>query len=701
MPKSEFAEISYTLPVIIDGHVVDYKQITEEVTPLTDSTLTLLSFDIRRTVLKRLRDGYITPYTREYLGVNDELGLSESTVQLISFMLDYQERKANASYKVSSLETANSKYEIDKQTLKGKRLKLRINDWALEKPTYLREIKSAEVLRDDILDCFILEMLQDIEGFKLATEEIADIAPNKLGQINEFLMHVAYSLREKMGSERLTRLHYLKNKDEIPQTQTLGVLKQIVTEASQVHQTNTVNYNFSLITRNLLEAYIKNSEALFNKDRDIHQVRLVHDVLFAATITKDPQIVVEVTKLLEGFISQKDVYYRQRSIVIERYLKDTKPWIIYGEGSNFERLSKFLDSGDNEKFIEETEPTQNQVTAEALIMMGKLYEELGYDSKIIGAKDIRNWERRLNELGAPNLIRFYSGVLDDWLRFHDTLWLNASLFLSPQNYKPILDKEIEVTKRTLKLDDKYNLSSKNVVTAGEILLHAFMKDQDKSVLDIYKDSEKLKKQYGRIRDDYEYFVAPNGDRYIRLKDQELNQLGIDNLTFYPVKGSRNLYRATFRINEYYTNTPIDLTLFIGEDGKLYNQDGTSPNMPIFAFNSVCNLLYTKLEYITSGAAFAGQEIDGGPGGVVDSPEREVLARRSHWRKLDGNKFSLQSVIAQRHIKEVKDDYGIDTWEEILSRRSKGTLAPNQVLTYVKAVLKEGAEPNIIVYKPQP
>ena len=78
--------------------------------------------------------------------------------------------------------------------------------------------------------------------------------------------------------------------------------------------------------------------------------------------------------------------------------------------------------------------------------------------------------------------------------------------------------------------------------------------------------------------------------------------------------------------------------------------------------------------------------------VVDDVTREIQGSRI--AEIPARpQFTLRSAEARRHADFVLEKYGIDIYEENLRRWNEGTLEKDKILTFVKAVERENAEPN--------
>jgi hypothetical protein len=693
----------------------EIQQINESLQALTYQEIIKLSLEKRKLAMTG-QLAYQDAYVQEFLDVNALEGLSSDTITLSKMVLDFEERVFYIQYLEKGHERAKLLYEKDKKELKGKRYHTRVGEWQSENQEFTRSIESAKKVQDEAFDIFIEEFFPNLEQLKLSIEEIKDLSPNQLKRVNNFLSHVAQSIENNDNKERVKRLNYLENPDDEPNTVNLYLLQKIISEAvSDKHPEDGPKTHIQQISLGLIKLYSKNTNNLYSREQEIHLVRFVHDMLFAACLTRDPAVVIEVTKILESNICKKQEYVSQHAYIFNKYLKEILPFInqddAFRSALKYFELAKFFEKGEYgdevKQELEDLEvksrPSIYQVIGESFILMQGLYLDLGYAGNVlIKSKNIREFERKIKSSSHPILFKAFMSSMRNFMHTHDNLWANASLFLTPRKYESVFE---ETTANTMELlgevDENIKMSHEASVIQGEILISLFMDKTEKSVVEIIEKNKELKRQHERIRDEYQYFIALNGDMYTNQKDTELNELGIDKLTFYPLRGSRNIYKTTMKLNLPYANRSETLTLFIGKDGRIYNNIGELLNLPVFILNNLQILLFNRLEYITSGAAFAGQE-----GNLLkpimepESPTREILARRSHWRTLSGNRYTLQSTVAQKHIQEVFEDYGINTWEEILARRSKGTLGKNKVLTYVKAVMKYGAEPNIIIFEPK-
>lgn len=237
-------------------------------------------------------------------------------------------------------------------------------------------------------------------------------------------------------------------------------------------------------------------------------------------------------------------------------------------------------------------------------------------------------------------------------------------------------------------------------------LALFIDQPELSQAEIAAESMRYLEQVRQIFDENEWMVADCGDRFLAEHDDlELQQLGIEHLTFYPttpeqrdVIGGVFAYRVELRLNKPQTERGKQLSLLVDREGKLYLPKGGPLVIPLWLETPLRGLVADRLLFITQGFGEQEKEPE-----VVDAEpadkEKEQVQRRAHWRKLKGDRYSLRTPSAKAHAQAVLNDprYGIDIMERNTRGHSSGRLQQNEWETFVMATVRGEMAPRIQRY----
>lgn len=181
-----------------------------------------------------------------------------------------------------------------------------------------------------------------------------------------------------------------------------------------------------------------------------------------------------------------------------------------------------------------------------------------------------------------------------------------------------------------------------------------------------------------ILDNSVWFVSPRGDRYSVHNDPELQQFGLQSLTFNVDRTRPREHKVTVRMIG--VDHPVEL--WLSTDRALLN----GQREPVISDPSYrdhfANLVLRRMYVITSGLLSTDTEHAPGEG----EKSKGFEYRRAHYRVLtstDRRRITMESPGVQTHAELIKKDYGIDIFEEMRRRRALGTIRPDQYLTFVQ------------------
>jgi len=199
----------------------------------------------------------------------------------------------------------------------------------------------------------------------------------------------------------------------------------------------------------------------------------------------------------------------------------------------------------------------------------------------------------------------------------------------------------------------------------------------------------------RIRYKNMWFVAPWGDQFSLKNNPELSDYKIRSITFYPHAESE----GNLVVIEMTTKVPHKYSLIITPEGHFRHQDKLPLDLAGWLQATFENFVLKRLEFITRGAEDQAEAVKTKE--EKEKEEREEIVRRSHYRVLTSTpdrKYTLMSWSARQHAQYVKENYGIDVYEETLRRKSEGALRENQVITFVRETIGWRDEPYQLVYR---
>ncbi len=296
----------------------------------------------------------------------------------------------------------------------------------------------------------------------------------------------------------------------------------------------------------------------------------------------------------------------------------------------------------------------------------------------------------------------------------------ASVLLSKEAYLKSKSQLVETVGRPTKKDSRTLMSDVDAAVESLVklpksvdslvtqtqTLALFIDQPELDQAEIATQSQQYLEHVRQIFDENEWMVADCGDRFLAEHDDlELQQLGIEHLTFYPttpeqrdVIGGVFAYRVELRLNKPQTERGKQLSLLVDREGKLYLPNGGSLVIPLWLETPLRTLLASRLLFITQGLGEQEKEPEV-VGAEPTDKEKEQVQRRAHWRKLRGDRYSLRTPSAKAHAQAVLNDprYGIDIMERNTRGHATGRLAPNEWETFVMATVRGEIAPRIQRY----
>jgi hypothetical protein len=667
------------------------------VKPIFDTDIAKLPPELREQTVRSMFQ-YQIPRLSEFLNT-EAAQLHSATNHLSEILLDYEQRDFALYYTQARHDDARAKYEADKRTLKGKRYHKRIDSWASnENPLYAEQVKSEEILREEVVKIFIKDYFLKPGGadeLRLALQDLQDLSPDNFKRVEAIFLEASKLLSQRKKIDEL--FEYKPDKQSLLTAETTPVLRQLITVAFSEDSEDF--YNSERLIRetagNLLDFYWVKAQSESEGDT-INRSKFVYDFLYAATASRDLNRIIAAIEWLENRAGrstkyQAEIKYLDKHVGKNPFQHPDDEKLSQVSNLSIGELAKFGEDRVLQEWLKVVrlyKPTDEFMIIEGIRAAGKLFYYLSGNNTLL-TKSMRDmYERNDSELAALRLFAAPN------LYFTDSLWSNVAIFLPEEDMQKMLLKP----EFLLKIASSEAEHDSDIVVETQLLKAFTEQNPDVASSDLIAQSARLREQHRRIKDQYQYFVALNGDRYTWEDDDELARSKIQSITFYPARHDPLNHIVDIKLSLAQNTEKI--RLYLGEDGRLIHKSGKVTKLPLFVTNQIQEIVLPRLEFITSGAAFTGKETDRLKAGeLAEKESEEILARRSHWRYLDGNRYTLKSAKAQKHIQEVWEDYGINTWQEILRRRVEGTLRQDQVLTYVRAVYREGAEPNIIEYDP--
>ncbi len=228
-------------------------------------------------------------------------------------------------------------------------------------------------------------------------------------------------------------------------------------------------------------------------------------------------------------------------------------------------------------------------------------------------------------------------------------------------------------------------------------------DQDitlEEIAELEKDAEsRLENAFHNNR----WLIADWGDRFVSESDEELEELGIKSLTFYPLMGEeraevRELVSDREHLFFYKVVVEIEglpeemskATLYLTENGDLYLSSGAKFRHVKWVEAPFRDLIARRLEYATTAPDLTDEE----KAASEQEGLKPRLYRRAHWRFLPaGYKFTSEQV------EEMLALYGVDIRKRNRWLKSQDRLLEDQFVTFVRASEVKRNQPNILVYQP--
>jgi hypothetical protein len=716
-----------------------------EVIPLTNFAISRLPEQERESKVRELLE-YQRGYVKDFVGATEEETDSRAW-HLAELVLDFESREFEKEHAQERMEETETDYGTDKDTIRSgkvgkwkKRLDERIDRWNYqEKPKLKNRIRGAERIQGVVVDIFIKDFIvgkNGVDDFFEAVADISDQRPENRKRVLAMLNATYDRLCDKDLDLDIADLNYKQDPDRLLSEQDPTVLMKMLEVFCKDEGCTETEDKIQYIIFQLFELYRSRANELTSADNQIPRLSFFYDLFYAAVSTRDLDVLNRVSIFVIRGFKEKELRRSSDQNEIEteidscRALAKSELLEVRDELQlYFEARGKRVSDASLAKLNSWINQARADPDCLALCSnIGDAFEilhalsllGLTIDSRLLPDFPINGLEEELRvmfpdkETNRDNIL--VGGALSISLAGHyfkRDLSSQLSL-LCPANFyvnvtRPPLDVgmnelfERETYVRLLQdvESGKFGTDNKELERARAIMFWLFITTEDQGFEELNDCAKENREQHRRIHDDYKYFVAHNGDRFSQARDQRLAARGIESVTFYPKKGRVMEHRLDLAVEVDDVN--YILPLEIGLNGEFFLRDGTSLALPLFVTNELGQIIFSRLEFITKGDAFVIPEDELVLGGEEER-ERETLARRSHWRELTGDKFKLQSAGSRNHTEEVKEDYGIDTWEEIIRRRRVGTLGPNeekglpnQVVVYVRETVKEGAVPNELVY----
>lgn len=672
--------------------------------PLTDHEIAILPYQERVATIRRQLD-YQKPFVHELVGVEDNIEISPATFHLAELVFDYEDRTFNVEYLKTRYQESQHEYNQEKKTLKGKWKWKKVEKWKDEKEEWEQTILDAETLASSSADILIKDffLMEDgIEQLELVIEDVKDRAPESVHRILTFLNFASESLGNSKIRRNPSEFKYKHDDLQIVRSRTATVLHALVERSFDTVQYLTdEKKGIQELSNSILRFYWNNAEDLLEADKVHPLITFTYDLLFASSSDLNPRLYTTVVEWLNKKIavSQKyplqlnsfeQKYYMDLIQVAENDFRQLESWVqekgglesLYTHRQELSKVSAKLSFPQRYEISEGLYSTHRFIQQ---VLNKKSHFLTGYEvKKLATSLDPERQLKVFTFLKLASLIYFARDSVSANVMSLRSEEVVTSHFARPEYL-------IEFTKE---LDNKevFNMNLTGEEFLRELDLINIFTSSVTSKENLFEMYQALKAKYYSIRDNYQYFIALNGDQFIAQYDEDLKKVGINSITFYSIHSRPQNQKVVIRTQKNTT------TFYISETGKLLHSTGSQTRLPLYVINKITDMLFKRLEYVTSGEAFSGEKKEETLEERETKQEREILARRSHWRKLPGNRYTLESRVAQEHIREVFEDYGINTWEEILRRRVAGTIGRDEVMTYVKAHMKPGAEPNIIKYQ---
>lgn len=725
---------------------------TIPVKPLTDASIAALPFSERVQKIERLAP-YSLPFLQEAFDIPVE-EVRPETLALARILHDVETRTWEIGYYSSLKNKARSQYEAEKRDIRaGKKGHRAIDKKVAEASEKFQErgseldskVKASETLRNTIIDNFIIDTLLTPEGsdeFLLATADLQEQSYITEKQVIDLLKAVRERLNT-MDPRTVSNLRYKDFEGNLVTAQQAAPLSHLVKVAFSQNGTE-VKHALSDTAKSLLDFYWKNNRAVTHPEDKTPRIAVIYDILLAATSSGDPTLVKPAVGFVQAKIEQdrESFYaeflagvglYSEEAKIIEDIFSDLKKTMIMKWDDGLEESAKDMtwshfmagyfsnDERANEFNPEKIGGKYGTYTDRILAIstFSSVAKALGLDYTFVSLMSRMSRERpRLlsNSLMKKDDVDIVSEFMTAMATFFpDTISLVDELqgFMDKDTYFETYGELHRGEPRSFP-DSRSRQSWVNIDPRDPIndmpidddlarekgiamkLLYAIFADSGirgmDNLVEVSLENERLTKL---IRDTNLWFVAEQGDQFNVLKNPELANYSIKSVTIYPMpdyQGERIVIKTDIQSPDH-TNKSVELTLARNGKVLLY---GDSPTPHSWLEIGMTNFLLKRVHFITSGllGERGGHEI---PEDYESGQPTEV--RRSHWRILTSNgnrKYTLNSPQAQAHAEFVKETYGLDIYEENLRRRIAGTLKPNQVLTFVKAV-KGQAEPNQLMF----
>ncbi|MFA6518805.1 MAG: hypothetical protein WCV93_04135 [Candidatus Shapirobacteria bacterium] len=228
----------------------------------------------------------------------------------------------------------------------------------------------------------------------------------------------------------------------------------------------------------------------------------------------------------------------------------------------------------------------------------------------------------------------------------------------------------------------------------KLYLNCFFAETVESLIETKKENDSLRRE---VIDNSVWFVSPRGDRFSVRNDPELTDYGVASITFTIDKTCPREYQVFLQVE----GLSDPLVFWLDKNGEVVGRSHEPLVCDVGFKERLENLLLKRLYTITSG--ILAEEEDPEPG-TAGGPSFSYT--RAHYDLLvstPGRRITMESHGAETHAREIKEEYGIDIFEEIRRRRARGTLEQNQFITFsrehIPDVVQHPLLPNELIYDP--
>lgn len=687
-------------------------------------------------------------YTRPYLEEAFRQPLSEvkpDTLRLAITIFDVQHRSWELAYDANKRDAASKTYGEEKRKIRAsgkskgdqaRAVESALRTWQQQDSSLKQEADADETLRTDVIDLFIKDTLLTKDGpqnFLVATEDLVSQTAMPQDSVIKFLKEVATRFKNVKVAQDLSHLKYKDGTDNFITERGSQLLQNIVRLAFSETTTNPVKNQLGEVALGIINAYWGNVDLLYGEQELAPRLAFANDVLFAAFISGDINIIKNTVKYMWGNIEKSSGSFTRESSAINGTILDEVIALaapldsVLGSRSSGKTIGQLVLEAEPQVFEQFNPSDRGCFVGTNYDRRSNLHAAARFAHEIMGYRDYTNtlfsiqlaiqipdnqksdYVHRLFEYPDPfnkKIKTIFPGAigLNELVQSH-ALKSNYDSWVSSARMQ---QTHLTTTDERQKFYD-YNRTHPNrkslwlIPEAQAALLTRTLFDQEglDSLIDLEKTSRSNNRLFSRIRFSNLWFIAENSDRYSVANNPDLAQRSIRSVTFSPepqIEGWRIGLVTDLRTDE---GEEVSYNFHLNKDGTFLTDSGTSLRnalVPLWIRLPFERFILERLYFITSGVlgVRGAQKTQEGEGNQVEK-------RRHHWRTLRSTTdriYTLMSSSARTHATFVRERYGYDIYRENILRRTEGGLAENECVTFVKAVVpSENAEPNEIIFNP--